>query len=174
MQFIKSIKDWFNKVVLKYERPLTRYSLNILTDLSKAQESVQDTFLRLWKHGLIEEDKSLKVWLYKTCRNLSIDRLRKEGRMSLFNDGDEEELLCLKEMPSERLQREQENLEIMNMVSELPQKFQEVIRLKFQEELSYKEISEVTGYTVSNVGVLLHQSMLHLREAISQNNKGRK
>ena len=46
----------------------------------------------------------------------------------------------------------------------LPPNQQEVIRLKFQHGLSYKEISAVTGLSVSNVGYLLHVAIKRLRE----------
>ena len=47
---------------------------------------------------------------------------------------------------------------------ELPDNQQEVIRLKFQNDLSYREISEITGLSVSNVGFLLHVGIKRLRE----------
>ena len=44
----------------------------------------------------------------------------------------------------------------------------EVIRLKFQNELSYREISEITGLSVSNVGYLLHRGLRSLREMLNR------
>ena len=46
----------------------------------------------------------------------------------------------------------------------LPTNQQEVIRLKLQDGLSYREISEVTGLSVSNVGFLMHQGIKSIRE----------
>ena len=50
------------------------------------------------------------------------------------------------------------------MLARLPENQQEVIRLKFQQGLSYKEISSVTGLSVTNVGFLIHTGLKRLRE----------
>ena len=52
----------------------------------------------------------------------------------------------------------------MRLLDRLPDNQQEVIRLKFQNDLSYREISEITGLSVSNVGFLLHVGIKRLRE----------
>ena len=65
--------------------------------------------------------------------------------------------------PSERLEGRERESQVLSCLSKLPEKQQEVIRLKFQDGLSYKEISEITGNTVSHVGVLIHNGMKTLR-----------
>ena len=54
--------------------------------------------------------------------------------------------------------------QLLQQLDRLPDSQQDVIRLKFQNELSYREISEITGLTVSNVGFLLHVGLKRLRE----------
>ena len=53
---------------------------------------------------------------------------------------------------------------VLQQLDRLPDNQQDVIRLKSQNELSYREISEITGLTVSNVGFLLHIGLKRLRE----------
>ena len=53
---------------------------------------------------------------------------------------------------------------VLQQLDRLPDNQQDVIRLKFQNELSYREIAEITGLTVSNVGFLLHVGLKRLRE----------
>ncbi|MGL4855275.1 MAG: hypothetical protein ACRC37_08510, partial [Lentisphaeria bacterium] len=49
------------------------------------------------------------------------------------------------------------------LIKDLGMKHQELIRLKYDHMLSYKEMSELTGYSVSHVGVLLHEAMMELK-----------
>jgi len=63
--------------------------------------------------------------------------------------------------------RETESL-ALETFAELPENQQEVLRLKFQEQLSYKEISEVTGFPVTNVRYLLHISLKRVRERLRE------
>jgi RNA polymerase sigma-70 factor (ECF subfamily) len=53
--------------------------------------------------------------------------------------------------------------EALRRLATLPENQQEVLRLKFQHDLSYRDISEVTGLSVSHVGVLIHQGLKTLR-----------
>jgi RNA polymerase sigma-70 factor (ECF subfamily) len=50
----------------------------------------------------------------------------------------------------------------------LPPKQREVVRLKFQAQLSYEEIAAITSLSVSNVGVLLHTAIRTLRQRMTQ------
>lgn len=52
---------------------------------------------------------------------------------------------------------------LLALVDTLPPAQREVVRLRFQADLSYKEIADVTAKTVSHVGVLLHEAMVTLR-----------
>ena len=57
---------------------------------------------------------------------------------------------------------------LLLMIEELPARQREVMRLKFQADLSYKEIGEALGITISNVGFVVHSAFKKLREAINQ------
>ena len=57
---------------------------------------------------------------------------------------------------------------ILSLIGGLPEKQQEVLRLKFQNEMTYKQIAEVTGLSVSNVGVILHNAINALRQKVCE------
>ena len=65
--------------------------------------------------------------------------------------------------PSRAMERKERFEEVLRFLERLPENQREVIRLKFQGDLSYKEISEVTGLSVSNVGFLIHTGIKRLR-----------
>jgi RNA polymerase sigma-70 factor (ECF subfamily) len=56
---------------------------------------------------------------------------------------------------------------LLSMIDELPGRQREVMRLKFQADLSYKEIGEALGITTGNVGFIVHSAFKKLREAMS-------
>ncbi len=66
------------------------------------------------------------------------------------------------------LERKREQSTTLQALEDLSKNQQEVLRLKFQEGLSYKEISHITGHSVSHVGVLIHEAMMKLRENLSE------
>ncbi len=168
MKLFNSVKDWFDSVVNKYNSSLTGYVMGIIKIFPPTQEIVQEVFLRLWKNGKIDPESSLKVWLFKTSRNLSIDYLRKEKKMSFLTADEEVALQCPEKIPSEVLEEKNMRDLILEKLKKLPEQHQEVIQLKFKDGLSYKEISKITGYTESKVGVLIHRGMINLRASFSK------
>jgi RNA polymerase sigma-70 factor (ECF subfamily) len=52
----------------------------------------------------------------------------------------------------------------MGLLGRLPENQGEVLRLRFQHQLTYKQIADVTGLSVSNVGFLIHTGLKSLRE----------
>ena len=69
--------------------------------------------------------------------------------------------------PAAAFEQRESALLLRQLVADLPDNQQEVVRLKFEQGLSYREISEVTGKSVSNVGYLLHHGIAQLRQAMA-------
>lgn len=64
------------------------------------------------------------------------------------------------------LERQESVSQVLKELATLPVNQQEVIRLKFQHGLSYREISDVTKLTVTNVGFLIHVGLKKIRERL--------
>ena len=62
------------------------------------------------------------------------------------------------------MEQEEQLADILKILSTLPANQQEVIRLKFQSDMSYAEISQITNLSVSNVGFLIHTGLKTIRE----------
>ena len=147
-----------------FEGPLTGYAAGLLGgDWDRARDVVQDTFIKLHLQDPEMIQGRLKSWLYTVCRNRSIDVLRKENPM-LSSGGEAFENLNDSALDQSRAMEERErHAEVMTFLDRLPENQREVIRLKFQGDLSYKEIYDVTGLSVSNVGFLIHTGIKRLR-----------
>ena len=165
---IESQSDLVQRALTEFEGALIGYAASILHDVERARDVVQDTFVKLYQQepGKIAEG-ALKSWLYTVCRNRSFDILRKEKRMSVVENETMERLEVTDDSPSEAAEREEKHSEVMRFLDRLPPNQKEVIRLKFQGDMSYKEISEVTSLSVSNVGFLMHTGLKRLRQLLS-------
>ena len=58
------------------------------------------------------------------------------------------------------------NVAVLRAIETLPENQRETFRLKFQDQLTYKEISEVTGHPVNNVRYLIHTALKAMREQL--------
>jgi len=145
-------EEWVISAIQEHEGSLLRYANHFVHDLETARDVVQDTFLQLCRNPNEELRPRLAQWLFTVCRNRAIDICRKERRMKLA--------------PENQLTDHITGL--MQQVERLPDRQQEVLRLKFNAGLSYKEIAEVTGLSSTNVGFILHTAISKLRQRLVQ------
>ncbi len=158
--------NWIRKALREFESPLMRYAVSLLRDIDRARDVVQETFLRLCEQNPDAVRPHLAPWLFKVCRNLALDLRRKEVRMAVAT---QQTQLRDAAPPTVDVLEQKEALSMVNrLIGNLSENQREVLRLKFQTGLRYKEISEITGLSVSNVGFLLHTAIKTLREQLEQ------
>jgi RNA polymerase sigma-70 factor (ECF subfamily) len=153
-----SKSQWIVDALDLYEDALIRYATWILRDPELAREVVQETFLRLCREEPSKLTGHIAQWLFTVCRNLAFDTRKREARMTPLEDAEIG-------VDSNLEQREAVG-EIFRMVESLPKNQREVVYLKFQCDLSYKEISEVTKLSVGNVGLLIHPALRVIRKRV--------
>lgn len=160
--------EWVRAALGEYESRLTRYALRITGDLDRARDVVQETFLKLCRENPAKTDGHLAEWLFTVCRNKAIDVRRRESRMSTLAESRATETPDRQPQPPDIVEQQDSGGRVLELLEALPGNQQEVIRLKFQEGLSYREIAAVTGLSVSNVGFLLHTGLKTLREKMEK------
>ena len=152
-----------------YESPLIAYAANILSgDIDRARDVVQDTFLRLFQADVGRVRENLKAWLYTVCRNRAFDVLRKDQRLDL---GGDEVLLTFSDHrpdPSQSTDTSEMCDRAWQLMERLSSNQREVIRLKFVDDCSYKDIARITGLSIGNVGFLMHVGLRKLRDLLTE------
>lgn len=151
-----------------YESQLIAYAANILHgDYERARDVVQDTFVRLYLAEPEKVRQALKAWLFTVCRNRAFDVLRKDQRLDL---GQDEVIMAFRDEnadPSRAADNNELGALAWKLLPKLSANQQEVIRLKFLHDCSYKEIARITGLTIGNVGFLMHVGLKKLRELLT-------
>jgi len=157
-------QTWLREALDQFEQPLVRYAARLLGDTEQARDVVQDTFLRLCRESPEKLNGRLQPWLFAVCRSRALDLMKKEQRMQPLVDALTEPCTDVLADPAEQVIEHEETLHLSQLVGQLTPREQEVVRLKFQQGLSYREIAEVTTMSVSHVGVVLHAAMQKLRQ----------
>ena len=150
-----------------YEKPLLCFARQYVQSSQIAQDVVQDTFIKLCQADWQKVREKLKPWLFTVCRNRALEVIRKEKRMTALDDIKLQAQPAKGATPAAAMQKNDSLQLAMTFIKSLNSSEQELIKLKYQQQLSYKEISEVTGLTVSNVGVTLHSALKKLRFKIN-------
>jgi len=161
--------EWIVAALNQYELKLVRYATWIAGDVERAREIVQETFLRLCKEKPERLNSHLPQWLFTVCRNLAFDVQRKEKRMTPLSETEAAAHPSASPWPGGPLEQKETMGQVLRVLETLPKNQREVIYLKFQCELSYKEISEITKLSVSNIGFLIHTAIQSLRKQLLAN-----
>jgi RNA polymerase sigma-70 factor (ECF subfamily) len=152
------------QIIRRFELPLLQYATRIMGDRDRARDVVQETFVELQRGKREQLDHAPAKWLFTVCRNRALNVCRKEKRMTYLD----QELLEARAgdtpLPFERMEQKEASGFLLRIVATLPPRQQEVLQLKFQNDLSYQQISEITKLSVSNVGVIIHNALKTLRE----------
>lgn len=157
---VESIEELFAAL----ESPLLSYALRLLGDRAMAEDTVQEAFMKL--HAQFTEIREPRHWLYRTVHNMALNHRRRSGKIvPLDPTGGEEGAPANSDatdplpLPDEQIAR-WEGIGLVRLsLQTLDARSQNLIRLKFIDELSYKEISHRTGLSVTHVGYLLHHAI---------------
>lgn len=161
---------WVRAAAERFGRPLTLYTARVVGgDVERARDIVQEAFLRLCSQDERAVSGQLPQWLYAVCRNRALDVRRKERRMSLLDESQTDAFASDSPDPAQAAQHRDDAANVLALLGGLPANQQEVIRLKFQHGLSYKQIADVTRLSVSNVGFLIHTGLKTLRQRLNVN-----
>lgn len=161
--------EWVRTALSRYEAPLVGYALRYTGSLETARDVVQDTFLKLCTTDRAKVDGHLGPWLYTVCRNRALDVAKKEGRMESLKDGVAEAVPSRDPAPSALAERHETHGLVLDVVRGLPTQQQELFKLKFQDGLTYREISEITDTPISSISYHIHAALKQIRDRIRAN-----
>ena len=146
---------------------LRRFARALAGDAALADDLVQDCVERaLRKQHLFDETRSLRTWLFTILRNLFVSGLRRNGRTSTVKSVDDIQA------GEDAVRPEQESRlalsDIVMALDRLPTTHREVLLLVALEDMSYREIAEVTGVPVGTVMSRLSRARLSLRAILEE------
>lgn len=165
------IRHLVERSLREYESALVHYSAGLLHgDWDSARDVVQDAFMKLCRQDPELVETGVKSWLYTVCRNRAYDLLRRDQRWQMKNDA-LNQIAQSDPDPSECADRSDTGREILDCLKTLPANEQDVVRLRFQQNLSYREIAGITGVSTGQVGFLLHDAMRRLRALLEHHRR---
>lgn len=153
--------DVFEEVFGTHHTRIYNYVYRLVGDADEANDLTQESFLKAYRALLRgEEPLNLSAWLYRIASNTCMDVLRRrrliqwqplEGLLSVLqatgNPG-----------PEAAVMRKEQQAEIEQVLAELPPRYRMVLLLREREGLSYDEIADVTGDSLSTVKVTLYRA----------------
>jgi len=155
-----TVRD-YNRSVEEFADSVYRFIRGNLKDEERANDIVQDSYEKLWRHVAEIEYPVVKAWLFSTAYHVMIDIIRKEKRMTSFEPIHEKEMIYesqytdLNEILHEALER-------------LPEQQKTPVMLRDYEGYSYKEIGEITGLSEAQVKINIYRGRIALKNYIGK------
>ncbi|WP_138420031.1 RNA polymerase sigma factor SigW [Aquibacillus sediminis] len=174
-QVKKGDQSAFEDVVAFYQNKVFQICYRIIGNTHEAEDLAQEAFIRAYVNiHSYDERRKFSTWIYRIATNLTIDRIRKK-KPDYFLDAEikgTDGLDMYSQLPSTQPMPDQEveSLEIQNYIQseilKLPVKYRSVISLRFVDELSLKEISEILDIPVGTVKTRIHRGREALRKRL--------
>lgn len=151
-------------IVAAHEQALLRYACGLLRDPHAAQDAVQHAFVKLCDQGfpIRLDPPAVRAWLFRATHNAAIDHLRREKRLAALHESAAQEAA-----PPAPDTADRRGL-VLACLGRLAPGEQQVVLLRLQEGMPYKEISRTTGLPSGTVARLLHDAVLKLGTFMQQ------
>ncbi|NNF13689.1 MAG: sigma-70 family RNA polymerase sigma factor [Gemmatimonadetes bacterium] len=142
---------------------LVRYCRRLTGDPDAAEDVAQESFVRLFDHGIEGTADGLRAWLFTTATHLVRDRYRVEtNRRRLLEENPVEPTTG--ESPDRSLERSEDRARALAALDTLATRDREILLMRYSG-FSYKEIAESVGVAATSIGTLLARAEARFEEA---------
>jgi len=145
----------FNRIVLKYQKKIFSFVIKLVNDYDDASDVTQDVFIRFYYAiDNFRGESKLLTYLYRIAYNLSINCIKKRNKhRSKHIDINDENINFIKDdrAGETNIENEERKNIIADAISTLPDKQKAIFNLRFYDNMSYDEISVITGTSVGGL-----------------------
>ncbi|RHW35032.1 RNA polymerase sigma factor SigW [Lysinibacillus yapensis] len=175
-QVLKGDQSAFSDIVNLYQHKLYQICYRMLGNQQEAEDISQEAFVRAYINlHTFDQKRKFSTWLYRIGTNLCIDRIRKK-KPDYYLDAEVagtdglnmySQIASKEQLPEETVQQLELQDRIQYEIGRLPDKYRSVIVLKYIEELSLQEISEILDMPLGTVKTRIHRGREALRKQLS-------
>jgi RNA polymerase sigma-70 factor (ECF subfamily) len=167
----------FTELVEKYKQPVINLIYRTLRDATEAEDLAQNVFVQVYKSAdRYRVAAKFSTWLFTIARNLCLNEIRRRSRHpadsldAVHPENEDQPLQQFEDRktfaPPETLLQGELEQKIDEVLAELPENQRIALLLCRQEELSYEEMSEVLGCSLSATKSLIHRGRETLKEKL--------
>ena len=162
----KGDSEAFGLLYEKYVEKIYSYLYYKTSSQVQAEDFTSRVFLRALRHIENYEDRGypFSAWLYRIAHNLVVNWYRDKDKIEEMPLEEKFPLPSMQAHVEEGLQKSEEEENLLNVIRGLPEKRQQVLILKFVEELTNREIGEIMDRTEGAIKALYHRTLISLRD----------
>jgi RNA polymerase sigma-70 factor (ECF subfamily) len=162
-------------LIKRHESRIYGFIYSKISDRDISNDIFQDTFIKVIKtlksNSYNEEGKFLP-WVMRISHNLIIDHFRKNKKMPMFRETEEFSIFSIMSDDSPTIENQlisdEVQLDIKKLIGELPADQKEVLVMRMYQDMSFKEISEITGVSINTSLGRMRYALMNLRKVIDK------
>lgn len=155
----------------QYADAIYRHCFFRVFNKAKAEELMQETFLKVWVYmekgpfGSAQgrEVKNIRAFLYRVANNLIIDYIRRKKEESLDAMTEDENFIEPAGADQKDLEKEVLLNEVKDQINDLPEDYKQILIMRYVDDLEPREIAEVLDLDANNVSVKIHRGLMMLK-----------
>lgn len=163
-------------LIKKHQSKIYGFIYSKVTDRDIADDIFQDTFIKViktLKSNAYNEEGKFLPWVMRISHNLIVDHFRKNKKMPMHRETEEFSIFSIMSDNSpnveSRIITEQVENDLQRLIEELPDDQKEVLQMRIYQDLSFKEIADLTGVSINTALGRMRYALMNLRKVIEKN-----
>lgn len=161
----------FDELLTRYQSKLYSYIFFIVRNVTLAEDLFQETFMKVIttiRQGNYAESGRFGAWLTRIAHNLIIDYFRQDkGDNVISNDETEVDLFNDADLSDDDVETKLVNSQVLSdvrrLVGALPRPQREVVYMRFYQDLSFREIADITGVSINTALGRMRYALINMR-----------
>jgi RNA polymerase sigma-70 factor (ECF subfamily) len=173
--YVAGDENALSTLIDRHQSKIYGFIYSKISDRDISNDIFQDTFIKVIKtlksRAYNEEGKFLP-WVMRIAHNLIIDHYRKTKKMPMFRETEEFSIFSIMSDDSltieNKIIHEQVEMDLKKLIEELPADQKQVLVMRMYQDMSFKEISEITGVSINTALGRMRYALMNLRKVIDK------
>ena len=174
-KYVDGDENALNVLINRHQSKIFGFIYSKISDRDISNDIFQDTFIkviRTLKSKSYNEEGKFLPWVMRIAHNLIIDHFRRSKKMPMFRETEEFSIFSIMSDNSlsieNKIIQEQVEIDLRKLIDELPADQKEVLIMRMYQDMSFKEISELTGVSINTALGRMRYALMNMRKVINK------
>jgi len=162
-------------LIKRHKSKIFGFIYSKISDRDISNDIFQDTFIKVintLKSGSYNEEGKFLPWVMRIAHNLIIDHFRRNKKMPMYRETEEFSIFSIMSDDTltieNKIIKEQVEVDLRKLIEELPADQKEVLMMRMYQDMSFKEISELTGVSINTALGRMRYALMNMRKVINK------
>lgn len=168
-------KEVYKELFIRYRKKLLAYIFHLIGNKDETEDILQNVFSKTYKNiGNFDTSRNFSSWICRIAHNEAVNFLKRKSKRytvswdDISTSKDKLDIATNDELLEDKWSHQEINQEIDEAIRKLPNKYQQILKLRYFQELSYEDISVILKKPVNTVGTLINRAKKKLLEVVKK------